>query len=67
MCEVWGRGLWRDDGSRMTGTIHASAPAATTRYSGTSRLEVVPPAWIGTRKGSASTASGPSTRPGGGR
>src|ERR1700722_17041440 len=39
------------------GTSHASAPAATTKYSGTSRLEVLPPVEIGTRNGNASTAS----------
>src|ERR1700722_6860702 len=39
------------------GTSQASAPAATTKYSGTSRLEVLPPVEIGTRNGSASTAS----------
>ena len=32
-------------------------PAATTRYSGTSRFTVRPPEEIGTRKGSANTAS----------
>src|SRR3984957_1504998 len=39
------------------GTSQASAPAATTKYSGTSRLEVLPPVEIGTRNGNASTAS----------
>ena len=38
--------------------MNASAPAATTTYSGTSRFDVVPPAWIGTRNGTAATASG---------
>ena len=44
--------------------IHASDAAATTKYSGTSRLAValpvavVPPVEIGTRKGRANTASG---------
>ena len=42
--------------------MNASEPAATTRYSGTSRLEVVPPAWIGTRNGSAITTSGAEQR-----
>ncbi len=33
--------------------MNASAPAAITKYSGTSRFDVFPPAWIGMRKGKA--------------
>ena len=54
-------------GARSAGTIQASAPAATTRYSGTSRFDVVPPAWIGTRNGSASDRQRRQQRPAGGR
>src|ERR1700733_1713753 len=46
-----------DEPVTSAGTSQASAPAATTRYSGTSRLEGLPPVEIGTRNGNASTAS----------
>src|SRR5579859_3788330 len=38
---------------RSESKMNSTDPAATTKYSGTSRLAVVPPDWIGIRNGSA--------------
>ena len=42
-------------------TMNATEPAATTKYSGTSRFEVTPPASIGIRNGSATITAHAST------
>ena len=41
--------------------MNATAPAATTKYNGTSRFEVTPPAEIGIRNGSATITAPAST------
>ena len=46
---------------RSAVTMNATAPAATTKYSGTSRFEVTPPASIGIRNGSATITAPAST------